>query len=127
MPKRKVRPEDYIARRALYLPEEARYDWIMQQASVGSADLPKVVTAAMTAIEESFEPLKGVLPKDYGIFETKVLEDLMRLFNSAQIKNAPGDVFGRIYEYFLAEFSIQKAHDIRLIMDTGDVTQRLTF
>jgi type I restriction enzyme M protein len=111
MPKRKVLPADYIARRALYLPEEARYDWIMQQASVGGADLPKIITEAMTAIEESFEPLQGVLPKDYGIFETKVLEDLLRLFNSEQIKNASGDVFGRIYEYFLAKFSIQKAHD----------------
>jgi type I restriction enzyme M protein len=40
-----------------------------------------------------------------------VLEDLMRLFNSEQIKQATGDVFGRIYEYFLAEFSMQKAHD----------------
>ena len=29
----------------------------------------------MTAIESEFEPLVGVLPKDYGIFETKVLED----------------------------------------------------
>ena len=35
----------------------------------------------------------------------------MRVFDSAQIKKATGDVFGRIYEYFLAEFSIQKAHD----------------
>ena len=75
------------------------------------ADLPKLVTEAMNAIEAEFEPLQGVLPKDYGIFETKVLEDLMRLFNSEQIKQATGDVFGRIYEYFLAKFSIQKAHD----------------
>jgi type I restriction enzyme M protein len=111
MPKRKVLPADYIARRSLYLPEKARYDWIMQQAAVSGADLPKLVTEAMTAIESAFDPLLGVLPKDYGIFETKVLEDLMRLFNSAQIKQATGDVFGRIYEYFLAKFSIQKAHD----------------
>jgi type I restriction enzyme M protein len=111
MPKRKVLPADYIARRSLYLPEKARYDWIMQQAAVSGADLPKLVTEAMTAIEADFEPLKDVLPKDYGIFETKVLEDLMRLFNSEKIKQATGDVFGRIYEYFLAEFSIQKAHD----------------
>jgi type I restriction enzyme M protein len=111
MPKRKVLPADYIARRSLYLPEKARYDWIMQQAAVGGADLPKLVTEAMTAIETEFEPLLGVLPKDYGIFETKVLEDLLRLFNSEQIKQATGDVFGRIYEYFLAQFSMQKAHD----------------
>src|SRR6185437_11362147 len=42
---------------------------------------------------------------------TDVLEDLLRLFNSEQIKQATGDVFGRIYEYFLARFSMQKAHD----------------
>jgi type I restriction enzyme M protein len=106
-----VQPADYIARRALYLPEKARYDWIMQQAAVSGADLPKLVTDAMTAIEAEFEPLVGVLPKDYGIFETKVLEDLLRQFNSEQIQQATGDVFGRIYEYFLARFSIQKAHD----------------
>src|SRR5204862_7760297 len=111
MPKRKVLPADYIARRSLYLPEPARYDRIMQQAAVSGADLPRLVTDAMTAIEDEFEPLIGVLPKDYGIFETKVLEDLMRLFNSERIKQATGDVFGRIYEYFLAKFSIQKAHD----------------
>ena len=56
----------------------------------------------MAAIEVEFKPLDGVLPKDYGIFEPKVLEDLMRLFNSAQIKQATGDAFGRIYEYFRA-------------------------
>jgi type I restriction enzyme M protein len=111
MPKRKVLPIDYIARRSLYLPEKAKYDWIMQQAALSGADLPKLVTEAMTAIEAEFEPLLGVLPKDYGIFETKVLEDLMRHFNSDQIKQATGDVFGRIYEYFLAKFSVQKAHD----------------
>ena len=111
MPKRKVLPADYIARRSLYLPEKARYDWIMQRAAVSGGDLPRLVTDAMAAIEAAFEPLLGVLPKDYGIFETKVLEDLMRLFNSEQIKQATGDVFGRIYEYFLAKFSIQKAHD----------------
>ncbi len=111
MPHRKVQPADYIRRRALWLPETARYDYIMEKASVDPAGLPKLVTEAMTAIEADFEPLQGVLPKDYGIFEPKVLEDLMRLFNSEQVKRATGDVFGRIYEYFLAKFSIQKAHD----------------
>jgi len=111
MPKRKVLPADYLRRRALWLPEKARYDRIMQQAATSGSDLPSLVTEAMTAVEAGFEPLQGVLPKDYGIFETKVLEDLMRLFNSEQIRKATGDVFGRIYEYFLAKFSIQKAHD----------------
>jgi type I restriction enzyme M protein len=111
MPKRKILPADYIRRRALWLPEIARYDYIMAKATNDPAGLPALVTDAMNAIEADFEPLSGVLPKDYGIFEPKVLEELMRLFNSEQIKRATGDVFGRIYEYFLAKFSIQKAHD----------------
>jgi type I restriction enzyme M protein len=111
MPKRKILPADYIRRRALYLPEAARFDSIMAKATTDPAGLPSLVTDAMTAIEADFEPLANVLPKDYGIFEPKVLEELMRLFNSEQIKRATGDVFGRIYEYFLAKFSIQKAHD----------------
>lgn len=111
MPKRKVIDQDFVRRRALPLPDEARFDWIMRMATSGEKTLPALVTGAMKAIEEKFDPLKGVLPKDYGIFEPQVLEDLMRLFNSEQIKQATGDVFGRIYEYFLARFSIQKAHD----------------
>jgi len=43
MPKRKVLPADYLRRRALWLPENARYDWIMQQAATSGADLPKLV------------------------------------------------------------------------------------
>src|SRR5437016_8050406 len=63
MPKRKVLAADYIRRRALWLPEKARYDWIMQQAAISGADLPRLVTEASTAIEPEFEPLQGVLPK----------------------------------------------------------------
>ena len=35
----------------------------------------------------------------------------MRTFDSEALRTASGDVFGRIYEYFLAEFSKQGAHD----------------
>src|SRR5882724_10766557 len=51
MPKRKVQPADYIRRRALWLPQTARYDYIMEKASVEPVGLPKLVTDAMTAIE----------------------------------------------------------------------------
>jgi type I restriction enzyme M protein len=111
MPNRKLLPADYLSRRALWLPEQARYDWIMNRAATSGTDLAQLITDAMIAIEAEFEPLDGVLPKDFAIFEPVVLEDLMRLFNSEQIRQATGDVFGRIYEYFLARFSMQKAHD----------------
>src|SRR3990172_1185007 len=44
MPRRKVLPADYLRRRALWLPENARYDWIMQQAATRGTDLAKLVT-----------------------------------------------------------------------------------
>ncbi|MGB6222535.1 type I restriction-modification system subunit M [Haloferula sp.] len=125
MPKRKVQPADYIRRRALFLPEEARFDNIMERASTDPAGLPQLVSDAMEAIEKEFKPLLNVLPKDYGIFEPKVLEELMRLFNSEQIKRATGDVFGRIYEYFLAKFSIQKAHDNGEFFTPSSIVQLL--
>ncbi len=109
MPKRKVRPEDYVTRRSLFLPEIARYDSIL--ATPKDADLGGALVAAMNAIEESFEPLRGVLPKDFSIFERTVLEDLMRVFNREALRSASGDVFGRIYEYFLMKFAMQGAQD----------------
>jgi type I restriction enzyme M protein len=36
---------------------------------------------------------------------------MMRMFDSEALRTAFGDLFGRIYEYFLAEFSKQGAHD----------------
>jgi type I restriction enzyme M protein len=65
----------------------------------------------MNAIEREFEPLAGQLPKDYGGFEASVLENLMRIFDSETLRTAGGDVFGRIYEYFLMKFAMQGAQD----------------
>jgi type I restriction enzyme M protein len=73
MPKRAPINADYVCRRALWLPERARYDVIMDKAATSGSDLPKLVHEAMNAIESEFEPLQGVLPKEYGIFEPKVL------------------------------------------------------
>jgi type I restriction enzyme M protein len=109
MPKRKLMPADYIKRRALWLPEVARYDRIL--ALPKERDLGQALIEAMNAIEAEFEPLKGVLPKDYHIFERTVLEDLLKIFNREALKVAGGDVFGRIYEYFLMQFAIQGAQD----------------
>ncbi|HUK40244.1 MAG TPA: type I restriction-modification system subunit M N-terminal domain-containing protein, partial [Candidatus Acidoferrales bacterium] len=44
MPKRKIQAADYIRRRALFLPEMARFDYIMAKATTDPAGLPKLVT-----------------------------------------------------------------------------------
>ncbi len=109
MVKRPAVKEDYLKRRSLYLPEKARYDYILGLPK--DTDLGQTLIEAMDAIEADFEPLLGVLPKEYGIFENIVLEDLLRIFSRDALKNADGDVFGRIYEYFLMKFAMQGAQD----------------
>ena len=109
MPDRPLVEADFTRRRALMLPEAARYDQLLEMRKDGN--LGAAVTSAMDAVEERFPPLAGQLPKDYERFEDDVLEEMMRTFDSEALRNASGDVFGRIYEYFLAEFSKEKAHD----------------
>ena len=109
MPERPLIEADFTKRRALLLPEVARYDVLLEMPKDGK--LGTAVTAAMEAVEDDFPPLAGQLPKDYERFEDDVLEEMMRTFDSEALRTASGDVFGRIYEYFLAEFSKQGAHD----------------
>ena len=109
MPERPLIAADFTRRRALMLPEEARYDFLLGLPKDGN--LGAAVTTAMEAVEDRFPPLAGQLPKDYERFEDDVLEEMMRTFDSEALRTASGDVFGRIYEYFLAGFSKQGAHD----------------
>jgi type I restriction enzyme M protein len=109
MPKRPLNKADFLKRRALMLPKEARYDELMRLPK--DKDFGAALVGAMNAIEREFEPLLGQLPKEYGEFEPSVLENLMRVFDSETLRTAGGDVFGRIYEYFLMKFAMQGAQD----------------
>jgi type I restriction enzyme M protein len=109
MPKRALVKGDFIKRRALMLPKEARYDELLKLPK--GASLGAALVEAMNAIERDFEPLAGQLPKDYERFGNDLLEDLLRVFDSETLRKASGDVFGRIYEYFLMKFAMQGAQD----------------
>ena len=109
MPNRPLVKSDFIKRRALLLPEKGRYDYLLKLQtgeSFGAA-----LVEAMNVIEDDFEPLKGQLPKDYDKFDDTLLEDILRTFDSQELRTASGDVFGRIYEYFLMKFAMQGAQD----------------
>jgi len=109
MPKRALVKGDFIKRRALMLPKQARYDELLKLPK--GTNLGAALVEAMNAIERDFEPLAGQLPKDYEKFGNDLLEDLLRVFDSETLRNASGDVFGRIYEYFLMKFAMQGAQD----------------
>lgn len=108
-----VRPltkEDFSERSAIYLRPEAQFDYLVENAS--NAKLPEMVIAAMESIEKDYRTLEGVLPKqEYQELDYTILGDLVRKLNPDELKKADGDIFGRIYEYFLTQFADQGAHD----------------
>lgn len=58
----------------------------------------------MELIENENEDLRGVLPKTYRAFDNDLLKTLLKTFASIPM-DIEGDVFGKIYEYFLGEFA----------------------
>ena len=109
----KTRPltkEDFSKQSAIYLQPKAQFDSLV--ALPDSADRARAIIEAMESIEADYENLRGVLPKgEYQELDNDVLGHLLRTLNPEELKKVSGDVFGRIYEYFLTQFADLKAHD----------------
>ena len=91
---------DVQAEGVMYLPTEARFKTLLSlprdQISA------RAINDAMKAIERARnEDLRGVLPKNYTTIDNQIFVDLLKNFNAADF--AEGDVFGKIYEYFLGK------------------------
>jgi type I restriction enzyme M protein len=107
---RDLTKEDFSRRGSIYLRPEAEFDHLVSLPEGKSA--AAALTAAMESIEEDYETLAGLLPKqEYEELDDDVLRQVLRIFNDPALQKADGDVFGRIYEYFLTQFADQKAHD----------------
>ncbi len=119
--RRSIGKTDYLARGVVYLPPEARYDYLLKLPE--SENLGKAVNEAMKAIEEANDDLKGALPKNYTRLDNATLGPLLRVFAprlpsphgaSAMVENGQalseieGDAFGKIYEYFLGKFAMSE-------------------
>lgn len=101
--RRKIGKTDYQARGVLYLPETSRFSALIQLPESGN--IGKSINEAMKAIEAENEELRDVLPKTYHTLENRTLSTLLKTFNSIPM-DVEGDVFGKIYEYFLGEFAM---------------------
>lgn len=118
-----VTASDFSAKSALYLPEMARYPFLVGlPADIPSAglhgvggqplnSLGEVVNNAVELIEAQNDQLSGVLPREYGKFSSELLSTLLRIFNDDALDAVDGDVIGRIYEYFLNKFAKNIAAD----------------
>ena len=106
----KLTKKDFSKKSAIFLQPEAQFDFLV--ALKDSEDRAKAVIDAMESIEGDYETLRGVLPKkEYRELDNEILGQLLRALNPEELKKVTGDVFGRIYEYFLTQFADQKAHD----------------
>ena len=118
-----VEASDFAAKRALFLPKEAQYSYLLGlPEDIKAADLcnkdghkmnslGEVVNNAMQLIEDQSEQLTGVLPKSYTDFSDEILSELLRIFNNSALDEIGGDIIGRIYEYFLNKFAKNIASD----------------
>lgn len=91
-----------------YLPNHARYDYLLNLPE--QENIAEALKAAMVAIEKYKPDLEGVLPQDEYFRlvrgQDKTIPNRL-LKNFANIPpDASGDMFGQIYQYFLAKFAL---------------------
>ncbi len=101
----------YIAKCGFYLPKNARFSYLLEgqykEDSQGKKSLQKAIIEAMETIEDFNENLNGTLPKNQylKIADDSILEGLLKAFSVIDM-DTEGDLFGRIYEYFLGKFAL---------------------
>jgi type I restriction enzyme M protein len=97
-----------IAKCGFYLPKEAQYEYLL--ALPEEEDIAKAIKHAMEEIEKYKPELLDSLPKDeyfklYSPDDRTLPKSLLKIFANIP-ENATGDVFGKVYEYFLSEFAL---------------------
>jgi type I restriction enzyme M protein len=102
-----VTKDNYQAQGVLFIPETARFQKILNLPE--GFLIGQVVNDAMKAIETENPNLNGILPKDFTSIENTTLVELLKMISSIPI-DSEGDVFGKIYEYFLQEFAMSEGH-----------------
>lgn len=102
--RRTIDRTDFQARGVMYLPQSARFSTLLQLPE--DADIGTALNDAMRAIESGNPDLRDVLPRSYNQpgLSREILWTLLRTFDTIPL-NLEGDVFGKIYEYFLGEFA----------------------
>ena len=95
--------ERYQAMGVLYLPEEARFENLLDLPE--GENIGQAINDAMRAIEAENPDLKDVLPKTYNRLENRILVELLKMMGSIPM-DMEGDAFGKVYEYFLGKFAM---------------------
>lgn len=103
--RRPISKIDYQAQGVLYLPTQSRFSYLLNLPE--GSNIGEAVNKAMELVEAENEDLKGILPRNYGLLDNKTLVELLKTFNSIPM-DVEGDMFGKIYEYFLGKFAMSE-------------------
>jgi len=108
------------SRCGFYLPEKARFDYLLNLPE--GEDIPKAIKEAMELVEKYDPELAGSLPKaEYlnltpsnngsGVHtDYSLAKELLKIISNIPA-DLEGDVFGRVYEYFLGKFALKEGQD----------------
>lgn len=109
----KTREEIALSKVGFYLPKESRFDYLLSLSE--QEDIPRKIKEAMEGIERYKPELIGSLPKeeyfnlepkrdDDNIRDYSLTASLLKIINTIP-QNLSGDVFGKVYEFFLGKFA----------------------
>ncbi|MGB7512356.1 MAG: class I SAM-dependent DNA methyltransferase [Pelodictyon phaeoclathratiforme] len=116
-------PDAYHAEGILYLPAEARFDYLLNLPE--AVNIGAKLNDAMREIEKYNPQLAGVLPRSYYLFTSTLLKELLK-----KVSEIPAtmdyDAFGRIYEYFLGEFAMSEGQGGGEFYTPGSIVRLLT-
>ncbi|MCC6727526.1 MAG: SAM-dependent DNA methyltransferase [Saprospiraceae bacterium] len=111
---KKSLPEIYIRNCGFYLPEASHFNYLLNLP--GEVDAAKAIIEAMEGIEAHNADLAGTLPKNqyhkikdnnYKEDPYHILRTLLKAFSTIPVDDE-GDLFGKIYEYFLGNFALSE-------------------
>ena len=101
-------PDYYLSDGILYVPKEARWDYLVKNAT--QPNIGELLDRAVEILEDAYpKQLKDVIPKIFTSINLNSLDlaYLIDTFSSIDFgdDHKGRDIFGRIYEYFLGKFA----------------------
>ncbi|PIQ19137.1 MAG: DNA methyltransferase [Flavobacteriaceae bacterium CG18_big_fil_WC_8_21_14_2_50_34_36] len=100
--------EFYTMKNVFYLPEKARWNYIISQSK--QDDIALKIDTALYTVEKNNPSLKGALPDNYfsrlNMDVSKLAALLDTINNIDTLKDKEQDIVGRVYEYFLSKFAL---------------------
>ena len=84
--------KDFEEQNSMFLPDNARFYYLVDFPESGKTiinlegkeehiQIGEAIDLAMLSIEEQYDNLKGVLPKNFSVFSKDLLYELLHIFN----------------------------------------------